>query len=106
MAKRCIIVGAGEYFGIPFQIQKDDFIIAADGGYEFLKKEHIVPDLCVGDFDSLHVEGVSGSTGPVKDLDIFSDAEKAEYLEHLEQPRAIQTWPRYRGNPQTHLGES
>ena len=42
MTKRCIIVGAGEYFGIPFELRKDDFIIAADGGYEILKKEHIV----------------------------------------------------------------
>lgn len=84
MTKRCIIVGAGEYFGIPFELRKDDFIIAADGGYEILKKEHIVPDLCVGDFDSMHVDGVKGSTGPVKNLDIFSDAEKADYLNHLE----------------------
>lgn len=85
MTKRCIIVGAGEYFGMPLELQKEDYIIAADAGYERLKKEGILPDLCVGDFDSMQIEGVNSDTGPVRDLDIFEDAEKADYLQHLEK---------------------
>ena len=74
---RCIIVGAGDFFGMPFQPAEEDYVIAADAGYENLKAEGIIPDLVVGDFDSMEVEGVKGVTGPVKDLDIFADAEKA-----------------------------
>ena len=82
---RCIIVGAGDFFGMPFQPAAEDFVIAADAGYENLKAVGIVPDLVVGDFDSMEVEGVKGVTGPVKDLDIFADAEKAEYIHHLQR---------------------
>ena len=82
---RCIIVGAGDFFGMPFQPAEEDYVIAADAGYENLKAVGIVPDLVVGDFDSMEVEGVKGDTGPVKDLDIFADAEKAEYIHHLQR---------------------
>ena len=82
---RCIIVGAGDFFGMPFQPAAEDFVIAADAGYENLKAVGIIPDLVVGDFDSMEVEGVKGVTGPVKDLDIFADAEKAEYIHHLKR---------------------
>ncbi len=82
---RCIIVGAGDFFGIPLTIRNDDYIIAADGGYENLKGLNIRPDLLVGDFDSMHIDGVNGTTGPVKNLDIYKDAEKAEYIHHLRK---------------------
>lgn len=82
---RCIIVGAGDFFGMPFQPAEEDYVIAADAGYENLKAAGIVPNLVVGDFDSMEVEGVKGVTGPVKDLDIFADAEKAEYIHHLQR---------------------
>ena len=82
---RCIIVGAGDFFGMPFQPAEEDYVIAADAGYENLKAEGIIPNLVVGDFDSMEVEGVKGVTGPVKDLDIFEDAEKAEYIHHLKR---------------------
>lgn len=82
---RCIIVGAGDFFGMPFPVADDDYVIAADAGYDNLKALGIRPDLLVGDFDSMHIEGVKGTTGPVKDLDIYEDAEKAEYLGHLKK---------------------
>ena len=82
---RCIIVGAGDFFGMPFQPAEEDYVIAADAGYENLKAAGIVPNLVVGDFDSMEVEGVKGVTGPVKNLDIFADAEKAEYIHHLQR---------------------
>ncbi len=83
--RKCIIVGAGDFFGMPVKPAKCDYIIAADAGYKNLKIMGIVPDLIVGDFDSMHVDGVQGTTGNVKDLDIYDDAEKAEYIHHLKK---------------------
>ncbi len=80
---RCVIIGAGDFFGLPFAVERKDYVIAADGGYDNLKALNISPDLLVGDFDSMHIEGVDGTTGTVKNLDIYDDAEKAEYLNHL-----------------------
>ena len=50
--KRCFIVGAGE-FSVSFTPTEEDFVIAADGGYDHLKKSGIRVDLLVGDFDSI-----------------------------------------------------
>lgn len=53
---RCIIVGAGEFFpGCTIQKQPGDLLIAADGGYQYLKELNLTPDLLVADFDSLTV---------------------------------------------------
>ncbi|MCL2045867.1 MAG: thiamine diphosphokinase [Oscillospiraceae bacterium] len=52
MIKRCYIVGAGEYSAV-YTPEADDYIIAADGGYDSLMSRGIIPDLVVGDFDSL-----------------------------------------------------
>ncbi len=49
---RCVIVGAGDFS--PKKLDIDTaFIIAADGGRESLDKMGIIPDICIGDFDSL-----------------------------------------------------
>ena len=50
----CYIVGAMplEPELVP-QLQEDDFLIAADGGYASLSASGVVPHLVVGDFDSL-----------------------------------------------------
>ena len=55
MNKRCYIAGAGE-FNEKTLPGKDDYIIAANGGYAALKTRGITPDLVVGDFDSLEKE--------------------------------------------------
>lgn len=47
----CYIVGAGDCSRLLLHQKKNDFIIAVDGGYEYLKGRRI--DLVVGDFDSL-----------------------------------------------------
>ena len=52
MEKICYIVGAGEGF-VPFSPKENDFVIAADGGYDALARAGIRPDLFVGDMDSL-----------------------------------------------------
>ncbi len=48
----CYIVGAGD-FNTPFLPQDDDLVIAADGGYDHLKKFGIRCDLLLGDLDSI-----------------------------------------------------
>jgi len=55
LTKTCYIFGAGEYGGMRFDTSavKSGFVIAADGGYSRLEDLNIVPDLLVGDFDSL-----------------------------------------------------
>ena len=44
----CIIGGVAADYSLP----RNRFIIAADKGYELLKRKGIMPDLAVGDFDS------------------------------------------------------
>ncbi len=88
--RRCIILGAGDFFGIPAGLsidEKQDLIIAADAGYENCKAVGLRPHLIVGDFDSMKVEGVIGVTGDVSGLSIFEDAEKAEYIHHLKKTK-------------------
>lgn len=49
----CYIVGAGDFDKERFSPKPGDYIIAADGGYEYLSDKGIKPDLVLGDFDSL-----------------------------------------------------
>lgn len=49
----CYIVGAGENYGIRFSPCADDFVIAADAGFQVLEQHGINMDLVIGDFDSL-----------------------------------------------------
>ena len=49
----CYLVGAGEYHGMSFSPVLGDIIIAVDGGLTHIKDSGTVPDLIVGDFDSL-----------------------------------------------------
>lgn len=51
--KICYIVGAGENPGLDFTPAREDIVIAADGGYEYLKRAGIFADIVIGDFDSL-----------------------------------------------------
>ena len=50
--KICYIVGAGD-FSYPFIPKDDEFVIAADGGYDALRINGIRCDLLVGDLDSV-----------------------------------------------------
>lgn len=49
----CHLFGAGEYHDPPPAPESGDFIIAADGGLLHCQRYNIIPDLVVGDFDSL-----------------------------------------------------
>lgn len=53
---RCVLLCASPFTDINFvnsQITPDDFIVCADGGYSLAQKLSIVPNLLVGDFDSI-----------------------------------------------------
>lgn len=67
----CYIVGAGECEFLDFLPESDDWVIAADGGYTYLKKANITPDIIIGDFDSLgeipDAENII-KLNPVKDI--------------------------------------
>ena len=49
---RCYIAGAGEFCGDMLP-GRNDYVIAADAGYTGLIRHGIMPDLVIGDFDSL-----------------------------------------------------
>lgn len=51
--KHCYIVGAAPCKGVRVAPKEGDLCIAADGGYTHLKHIGIVPDIVIGDFDSL-----------------------------------------------------
>lgn len=56
MVKRCWLFGAGERIegsNSGWGISDTDLIIAVDGGYEWLAELGVVPDILVGDFDSM-----------------------------------------------------
>ena len=53
MTKRCVILSAGDFSPSDYRYHENDYVIAADGGYAYLKSMGITPDLCIGDFDSL-----------------------------------------------------
>lgn len=67
----CRIVGAGECCKIDFEKKSDELIIAADGGCAYLDKAGIVPDVIIGDFDSLGYVPKGNEViilNPVKDI--------------------------------------
>lgn len=61
--QKCLIVGAGERPVFRKAYNPDEYlIIAADGGYEYLKDAGISPHVWIGDFDStIREEGVEAS---------------------------------------------
>lgn len=51
--KICYIVGAGDFTPRGLAPAAGDLLIAADGGYEYLRAMGLRPDVLLGDFDSL-----------------------------------------------------
>lgn len=52
-SKICYIFGAGEQSSCDIRLSGSDLVIAADGGFDYLKKLGLRADVVLGDFDSL-----------------------------------------------------
>ncbi|MBE6806574.1 MAG: thiamine diphosphokinase [Ruminococcaceae bacterium] len=70
---RCVIISAGPYrdpAALAGLLMPDDYVIAADGGWQLAAQMGVKPSVLVGDFDSMPVpaipEGVKLITLPVK----------------------------------------
>ncbi len=53
--KRCFIFAAGTFYGLREAPVPGDLVIAADAGYLTCRKAGVVPDVLLGDFDSMEV---------------------------------------------------
>ncbi|MBO5317880.1 MAG: thiamine diphosphokinase [Oscillospiraceae bacterium] len=62
----CVIFCAGEFEGLAAPIAPDAYIIAADGGYDHVKKLGITPSCVLGDFDSLGYTPEDAAVFPVE----------------------------------------
>ena len=65
----CYIIGAGDiYTKSRIKAEADDYIICADGGYDYAVEADLIPDLLIGDFDSIKAipENVAKITLPVE----------------------------------------
>lgn len=51
--KRCFVFSAGSFYGLRERPEAGDVVIAADAGYLVCRSLGIVPDLLIGDFDSM-----------------------------------------------------
>jgi thiamine pyrophosphokinase len=50
---RCFIFAAGTFYGLRERPAEGDYVIAADAGYRVCQQLDIIPDLLLGDFDSM-----------------------------------------------------
>lgn len=62
----CVIFCAGSFDGLVAPIQKDDCILAADGGFAHLQQLGLQPHGVLGDFDSLGYAPESAKVFPVE----------------------------------------
>ena len=64
------IVGAAAVRSLPLEKAHGDMIIAADGGYDTLRRFGFTPDITIGDFDSSEPpkEGEIIRLNPIKDI--------------------------------------
>ena len=51
MKKFCAIISGGDFAPLK-DIERADYVIACDRGYEYAKRDGVKPDLILGDFDS------------------------------------------------------
>ena len=79
---RCIIFGAAGFDELLFPMEKDDFVIAADGGLRHLESLGRVPDVVLGDFDSLGYTPADGEVFPVEKDDTDMMLAVRQALQH------------------------
>ncbi len=77
----CYLYGAGAYYSDNLPAFSDsDYIIAADGGYDFLSGKNITPDIIVGDFDSINKKNTA-NTFCSKHIPIISFPPEKDYTD-------------------------
>ena len=64
--KNCVIFCAAEFDALAEPLGAEDFVIAADGGLRHTQKLGIVPDVILGDFDSLGYTPEGANVFPVE----------------------------------------
>ena len=64
--KRCIIFCAGEFKDLVELVLDGDVVIAADGGLRYVEAAGLVPDVILGDFDSLGYVPEGAQVHPVE----------------------------------------
>ena len=64
--KRCVVFCAAGFDALAAPIEKDDLIIAADGGVIHTQNLGITPDVILGDFDSLGYVPAGANVFPVE----------------------------------------
>ncbi len=69
---QCVIFCAGEFNGLAAPIEKDAYILAADGGLTHLQALGLTPSGIIGDFDSLGYVPQSAQVFPVEKDDTDS----------------------------------
>ena len=69
---RCVIFCAGGFEKLALPIEKDDYILAADGGFAHLRKLGLAPNGILGDFDSLGYVPENAQVFPVEKDDTDS----------------------------------
>ena len=50
--KRAVLIAAGSFYGLPFSLADEDFLVAIDGGMHYYEALQITPNLLIGDMDS------------------------------------------------------
>jgi len=61
--KRCFIFAAGTFYGLRERPgEPGDLVIAADAGYRICQEAGVVPDVVLGDFDSMDVPDTAART--------------------------------------------
>lgn len=79
----CFLYGAGEYDIMPILPREDDYVIAVDGGFDYLLQANISPDLIIGDFDSVSSCHIS-KTELIPDCETLSFPPEKDYTDmHL-----------------------
>lgn len=67
----CYVVGAGDCPRLDIDKKGGDCIIAADAGYSYCEENNVIPDVIIGDFDSLGATPQAENViklNPVKDI--------------------------------------
>ena len=55
--RKCVIISAGDFYPVEILLEEGDYCIACDAGFLHARDVGVLPDLIVGDFDSLSEAG-------------------------------------------------